>query len=260
MSEELQDDYVDDIVDEDITIDEPEDKPKKKDEPEIKGYMSKEAWIASGKNPDDWRDPVEFKVRGVEIKLRKEFEERLKHNNFLHQQRLETELRKAKAERREAISIADHAAVDALDNEIDAIRLQQEEIKRSEVPVVQDKDPLVADWEASNPWIFNADDPKARYANAVCSDALGKGKTMAEALLLVDELVERKFGAPKKQTAPMVEGSRTAGGKPSAGSGMSWSDLSEQDKNIFNQVWPKSGDINKDKRAFLKALQDEKKV
>jgi len=256
---QMQDDVVDDVIDqeEDITIDEPD--QKKKPEPEIKGYMSKEAWIAAGKNPDDWRDPVEFKVKGIEIKLRKEFEERLKNVNFINQQRLDMELAKAKAARKEAIAIADHVAVDQYDAEIDSIKDQQKLLKDNEEKTVPQKDPLEAQWEAENPWILDGSDPRTSIAIQVYADALNRGLPKWKAIEELDEFVTKKFGRPDKQKEPIVESSRTAAGTRS-NAGMAWSDLTPTDVKIFNEVWPKTGDLNKDKRAFLKAIQDEKKV
>ena len=251
---------IDDVInqEEDVRLEDDE-PPKKKVEPEIKGYMSKEAWIAAGKDPEEWRDPVEFKWRGELIKQRKEFEDRLKNVNFINQQRLEMEIKKARADRKEAISIADHAAVDALDAQIDAMKDQQALLKQNDIVSAPDKDPFEAQWERENPWVLDPNDPRTPVAISVYGDALSRGIPKWKALEELTEFVDRKYGKPEKRSTPMVEPSRTAAGKRES-SGMAWSDLSPQDVKIFNEVWPKTGDANKDKRAFLKAIQDEKKV
>lgn len=255
--EDVQIDDVVDIVDQqDDDIDE---KPQKKVEPEAKGHMSLDAWIAAGKDPSEWRSPEDFRVRGIEIKLRKEFDERLRQNNFIHQQRLERELSKARAERKEAISIADHNAVDALDMEIEAIRDQQTMLKANMQQQATVKDDAEVLWEAKNPWIFDNRDPRTAVALAEYSKYQQLGMTAAQATAALDNFLANKFSAPDKIKSPMVESSRTATGERQQ-SGMKWSDLSREDIDIFNQVWPKTKDLNADKRAFLKAMRDEKKV
>ena len=258
MSEEQEDVIYEpeDIEAEDITLEE----PKKKIEPEHKGHMSKEAWIAAGKDPEEWRDPVEFKWRGELIKQKKEHEAQIKNLNFLHEQRLSMERASLLSQRDNAIDIADKAEVKRLDAAIANVDKQQDLLTQNQVVETQAKHPLEAQWEAENQWVFDQTDPRSSIAIAAYQDALQKGKTVAEALVIVDDYVDRKFGKVTKQTNQIVEPSRTAGGKRESSSGMSWSDLTPMDVKIFNEVWPKSGDAAKDKRAYLKAIADEKKV
>lgn len=257
MSEDQEEITYEPEVDEaeDVTLEE----PKKKIEPEHKGHMSKEAWIAAGKDPEEWRDPVEFKWRGELIKQKKEHEAQIKNLNFLHEQRLSMERASLLSQRDNAIDIADKAEVKRLDAAIANVDKQQDLLTQNQVVEQQVKHPLEAQWESENPWVFDQTDPRSPIAIAAYQDALQKGKTVAEALVIVEDYVDRKFGKATKLTAPLVEPSRTAGGKRES-SGMSWSDLTPMDVKIFNEVWPKSGDVNKDKRAYLKAIADEKKV
>lgn len=254
--DEILDDVIDDVVDQ--QDDDLDDQPKKKVEPEVKGHMSLDAWIASGKDPAEWRSPEDFKIRGIEIRLRKEFDDRLRQNNFLHQQRLDMELKKARAERKEAISIADHSAVDVLDLEIESIRDQQAMLKQSNSQQAPEKDHAEAIWEARNPWIFDQKDPRTPIAIAEYTRYQNLGMSAAQATAALDNFLASKFGTPEKQKSPKVESSRTAASDRQE-SGMKWSDLSQEDVSIFNQVWPKTKDLNADKRAFLKALKDERK-
>lgn len=260
MSEEQEDIIYDDAEENEVSDDVEIEEPKKKIEPEHKGHMSKEAWIAAGKNPDDWRDPVEFKWRGELIKQKKEYEAQIKNLNFLHEQRLNSEREALLSKRDNAIEIADKAEVKRLDAAIANVDKQQNLLNQNQVVEEQTKHPLEAQWEAENPWVLDRNDPRSAVAIAAYSDALQRGKSIAEALIILDDYVERKFGKATKQTNHLVEPSRTAGGKRESSNSMAWSDLTPTDIKIFNEVWPKSGDVHKDKRAYLKALADEKKV
>ena len=85
-AENVEDLLVDGVVIEDdnlqaVTEDKHEDKPAPR------GYMSKEAWVESGKDPDEWVSEEVFKERGERIKqttkLQKEFDNQIKNLNLL---------------------------------------------------------------------------------------------------------------------------------------------------------------------------------
>lgn len=253
----------DELLDDENIINEPEDNPEEPKEPAKvdktlpKGYMSREEWEASGRDPAEWRDPVEFRMRGELIKQKKDFDERIRNLNALHEAQISQMRAQLMSDRDNAIDIADKDAVRRIDAQLNTLN-QQEQIIKQNAPAEQHKDPLESQWEQANQWIFNENDPRTPVAIAAYNSALQSGNTIAEALLIVDEYIERKFAKPASNRTPMVEPSK---GNPQKAKGeMSWSDLSDTDKRIFNQTWPKTGDDAKDKRNFLKAMADSKRA
>jgi hypothetical protein len=250
------------VIDEAIIDDEQqvEQVVEKEQDETIKGFMSKEDWVASGKDVADWRDPIEFRHRGEMIKLRNEMtrerDEQIKNLNLLHNIRLEREREDLLRMRDDAIDIADRAEVKRIDKQLESNYQQAALVKD---PVQQAKAPEVAEWEAENPWCLDPTDPRLELANRVCSAELSKGSTLAKALREVDKAVAAKFVSPQKQSAQMVEGSRTAGGKRDAG-GVIWAELTSEEKEawdtgMFNNPKDKDGG----KAAFLKTVANGRK-
>lgn len=254
-------DFNDDTVVETDVVDTPEPETKKP-EPKAdktlpKGYMSREEWDASGRDPAEWRDPVEFRMRGELIKQKKEFEDRIKNLNSLHEAQISHMRAQLMSDRDSAIDIADKDAVRRIDAQIANLN-QQEQIIKQNATQEQTKDPLEAQWEQENPWIYDEKDPRRSVAIAAYNSAIQSGKSIPEALSIVDDYIERKFAKPEKNHSPIVESNKGATSKPK--DGMSWNDLSDADKRIFNATWPKTGNDANDKRNFLKAMADSKRA
>lgn len=244
-------------------IESTEKKPKENQKTEVvnknlpRSYMSQEQWVAEGRDPKDWRDPTEFIAKGVEIKLRKEFNERLRNLNTLHEVQVSQLRSQLMADRDEAIDIADKDAVKRIDAQIATLNEQEQVIKQNNIQEPS-KDPLEAQWEQDNPWIYDEKDPRRNVAIAAYNSAINSGKSIPEALSIVDDYIARKFAKPEKNHSPMVESNKGAPAK--AKDGMSWNDLSDSDKKIFNSTWPKTGNDANDKRNFLKAMADSKRA
>lgn len=255
MSEENE--VIDNAIDESQS---PAPEIEKVQDETIKGFMSKEDWVASGKDVADWRDPIEFRHRGEMIKLRNEMtrerDEQIKNLNLLHNIRLEREREDLLRLRDDAIDIADKAEVKRIDKQLESNYQQAALVKD---PVAVNKAPEIEEWEAENPWCLDPTDPRLELANRVCSAALSKGATLAKALREVDKAVAAKFVSPQKQSTQMVEGSRTAGGKRDAG-GVIWAELSAEELDawstgMFNNPKDKDGG----KAAFLKTVANGRK-
>lgn len=174
-----------------------------------KGYMDKDAWIAAGKDPDEWVSPEVFKERGIRIeetsKLRKqlsqaqqEMEARIANLNKLHRAQLEQERNKLLVERDNAIDIADKSEVRRIDQ-----ALQQNAELQSAVADTQPPKPAeVAEWEAENPWIYDQEDPRTAPAIAAFTEAQKSGKTMAGCILAAERAASKVQAAHStKRTA-----------------------------------------------------------
>lgn len=233
------------------------------------GYMSKEAWVAAGKDPDEWVSEDVFKERTLRIKneqrlkrqlaeTKEDFESRLKNLNLLSQAQLERQKQELLARRDDAIDVADKATVKRIDKEIEAIDKQTELVTDDKAKDQPPKPPEVAEWEEENPWIFDESDPRREQALAIFDEWVSKGKTYAYALRAID--AEMKFSKKteveykKKPPVSMADNSKTI---PSSDSStLSWSQLSDQEKNIYEEFFAHTKMTQKD---YLKTVADQRR-
>lgn len=187
---------------------------KHDDKPAPRGYMSKEAWVESGKDPDEWVSEDVFKERGERIKqttkLQKEFDNQIKNLNLLHQAQLRKERENLLSRRDDAIDIADKAAVKDLDKQIKDLD-KLEELTQEQIEAPQ-KPPEVIAWEKAHPWVFDDSDPRTKLAVKTFNAATAGGLDVLEAIELVDAAVGKKF-SEKSTPRQNVEGSRQSSGK-----------------------------------------------
>lgn len=250
----------DEALDEPQEIKEVEEKPE--DERPAPGYMTKEEWIAAGKDPGKWMDPVKFQIRGEFIeelkgvraelaRERREFDNRIENLALLHQTALENERARLKAERKEAILVADSDAVERLDGQLDDVNKRLELVKEQPKQQVQ-KTPEILEWEAKNPWIFDNDDPKAQLGIAVYKRCISAGWPVAAALLKVDEEVA-KMPSQSKPKPNIAEATRSNGQKQTSAA-VTMDSLTEDER----AVW-RSG-VFSDQKQFLQAVADDRRA
>lgn len=243
------------IDNDDVAVEVEDTQESHQEEAKDPGFISKEDWVANGRDAKDWRDPVEYRHQGELIKQRNEmqrrYDDQIKNLNLLHEVRLQNEREELIRRRDEAIDVADRPEVKRLDaqianndRQVQLVQNQPENTKHQEV----------VEWEEENPWSQDANDPRLILANKVCSAQLAAGKTLAAALRAVDKEIAAKFTIPSKSNAQMVEGSRTASGKKE-GATLSWGDLTSAEEkaySAFPQGW-------KTKTDFLKAAFNARK-
>jgi len=221
------------------------------EKPAPRGYMSKEAWIEAGRDPEDWVSPEVFKERGERIKMKADFENRLKNVNLFHQKQMDILRADLNARRDEAIDTADKAAVKRYDKELKELD-DIEQLNKVE-PDAPQKPQAVLDWEARNPWSLNARDEKLPTAQRVYQAAIADGESVEDALKLVDTVIAAKFIDTKKKVSQIAEGSRPSSGKPDA-SKPSMATLTSEEKKIWE------AGIFDSKDDFLKAVADTRKA
>lgn len=222
------------------------------EKPVPRGYMSKEAWAESGRDPEDWVSPEVFKERGERIKMKAEYDNRFKNLNMYYQKQMEIQRNDLLARRDDAIDTADKAAVKAIDKELKELDEIEQLNKVEEVTAVV-KPPEVVEWEEENPWCNDPADPRLALAQRVYKSAVTSGKTPATALRLVDRELAAKFIDTSKKPAQIAEGSRQAPARGDDGK-PSMSSLSAEEK----KVWESGLFDSKD--DFLKAVQDDRKL
>ena len=246
---------IEDVFDDPENIEEVESEVEAEEKkPETRGYMTKEAWTASGKNPDEWVSEEIFIERGENIKrnaaLKKDFENQIKNLSLLHQLQLKQQREDLLSKRDDAIEIADKDAVRQYDKKIKDL----DDIEKLSTPakVDQSKAPEILEWEADNEWSADPADPRLKLANMVFSNAIAQGKTIAGALRMVDKEIDAKFSNKSSSPRQVVEGSRVASGKREA-STPTMDTLTKEEKSIWDLG------MFSDKKDFLKAVATARK-
>lgn len=237
---------------------------KQEDKPAPSGYMSKDAWVESGKDPELWVSEDVFKERTLRIKNEqrlkrelaekdKEFESRLKNVNTLQQAQLARQRAELMERRDEAIDIADKGTVKKLDKEIADLDKEAELVadKPTQNTV---KPPEIVEWEEENPWIEDVDDPRTPVAQKAFADAVAAGKTNAYALRAAEKAAnalkteEKTAEIKKKPAVSMADSSRSvAGDSPT----LSWSQLTSEEKALHDELFS-----NKTQKEYLKIVAD----
>ena len=269
---DLEDDDLKDVIDGEL-VDDDKDKPSEPEpkEPAPKLHISKEDWIAQGRDAELWVPPEVFKERTQRInetsklkqenqRLRAEREEdnrRLTNVAFLQQQQI-TRLRADLESRRDdAIDVGDRTAVKAFDRQLRDLDTEESLIK---APVQQQSSipPEVQEWNEENAWL-TADHPLKSVANDVFIKAMNDGKTIAGALRLVDkELAKHKDEPVNRKIASraMVDSPSRGAVSRSDSAGLRMSDCTREERDMFNEFYKPSGISEKE---FLKSVSESRK-
>jgi len=256
VQENLDDDFLEDgaeLPEEDSEQEQEEEIESEAEKPAPRGYMTKDAWIASGKDPEKWVSPELFEERGERIKMKAHYDSLLKNQSLLHQIQLKNQREELLAKRDDAIDIADKDAVKRYDKQIKELDAMDELAKTAEVPAQSGKPPEIAEWEAENPWCYTQDDARTKLANRIFSEAVSQGKTTATALRMVDREIAAKFSTKSNAPRQIAEGARSTGGQRSAES-VTMKTLSRDEQAAWD-----SG-LFDDEKAFLKVVSIERKA
>ncbi len=251
MSEEaLKEIFGDDLPDNDQEESQEAEQPK--------GYMDRDAWIAAGKDPEEWVSPEVFKERGIRIeetsKLRKQLsqvqqdtEARIANLNKLHRVQLEQERNKLLVDRDNAIDIADKAEVRRIDQALEKNKELQTAV--TEAPPVP---PEVAEWEADNPWIYDDADPRSAPAKTAFAEAQAAGKTLSSCIVAAT-LAATKINVdePKVKRTPIASADNPKARQSSGGKvQLSMKDLTAEEKSCRSFYGSDA--------EFLKAVADSR--
>lgn len=245
-----------------------ESEPTNQKEDTPSGYMSKEAWIEAGKDPDEWVSQDVFKERTQRIKevsrlkremaqQSKDFENRLKNVATLTRVQAQRELERLSSLRDEAIDLSDREEVKRLDKRMAEIEKEKDLTEEKKVESV--KPPEVYEWEEENPWINDNDDPRTPIAQKAFREAMESGKTLAGSLRAaeraVQSLSQQDREIKKKPAVSMADSSRSVASKNDSPS-ISWSSLSRDEVDMYNEVFSHAG---MSKQEFLKTVADERR-
>lgn len=231
------------------------------------GYMTKDAWVEAGKDPDEWVSPEVFKERTQRIKetsrlkremaeKEREFENRIKNHSLLAKAQLQREIEKLQAVRDEAIDLSDRDGVRMADKKIKELDKEMSLIE--EEKLAQPAKPIeVVEWEEDNPWINDPDDPRTPVAQKVFKQTLESGKTIAYALRAAEKAInsQEEREIRKKPAVSMADSPRGVVSKSDSPS-IAWSHLSREEAEIYDTLFIHTGMTKKD---YLKAVSDERR-
>lgn len=228
-------------------------------EPAPKLHISKDDWVASGRDPAKWVSPELFAETTRRInetsKLRQENQRihaRLTNVAFLQQQQIARLKADLESRRDDAIDVGDRTAVKSFDRQLRDLDAEESLTKE---PVQQQANipPEVAEWNEENAWL-TAGHPLKSVANDVFVKAMNDGKTIAGALRLVDkELAKHKDEPSQKKVASrsMVDSPSRGAVSRSDSVGLRFEDCTREEKDMFNEFYKPSGATVKE---FLKDL------
>lgn len=254
----MSEDAIRDVFGDDVADIGNEDVIHEQEKPVSKGYMDKDAWIAAGKDPEEWVSPEVFKERGIRIeetsKLRKQLSQiqqdadaRIANLNKLHRIQLEQERNKLLLERDNAIDTADRSEVRRLDQ-----ALEQNKMMQSELAEQPQKPPAIIEWESENPWIYDQNDPRTAPAIAAFTEAMNNGKTEAMCILAAERAAAKIQVTPPEvkrtptSTADVPKARQSSGGKIQ----LSMKDITSEERQM-RSFFSSEAD-------FLKAVADSR--
>ena len=212
-----------------------------------KGFISKEEWVAKGRDEKDWRDPEEWQKRGDEIlpivkkerdELREEITslkgdiDKIISFNERQEKRLRDEgykqaLADIEAKRDEAIEDGDKKTVKKLDKDRDAIvTAQAKDVEPQQKNIQFEND--FKDFKERNSW-YQTDDELTKYADSDAmvgwfEEMMRSGKSSKAAFEAVEERVKLKyidkFENKNRDAPPAVEGEASGKSGKSNGKGI----------------------------------------
>lgn len=226
------------------------------------GWTDKEAWVAAGKDPDEWIDAKEFVSRKplydklhAQAKALKDKEEKLEAVSKYAAKAAEAGYKKAIKElqdqRREQIQAGDVEAVEALDRQIEEVKQELQppvEEKPSALPVPAE----VTDFAERNEKWFEKDKPMTVFMVAATQEYTAAGKPLAEALKLAEADVKREFAHKfvnpnKEKPSAVASGNREARAKS-----YGYNDLTQDQRQVYAAM---KSHMSLD--DFIKGLQEQ---
>jgi hypothetical protein len=230
-------------------------------EPAPKLHISKDDWVASGRDPAKWVSPELFAETTRRInetsKLRQENQRihaRLTNVAFLQQQQIARLKADLESRRDDAIDVGDRTAVKAFDKQLRDLDTEESLIAEPKQVAQQSAIPAaVAEWNQRNEWL-TADHPLKPLANDIYTQAIDDGETVKAALKLVDaELAKHRANGEQRKisTKSMVDSPSRGSVSRSDSVGLRMSDCTREERDMYNEFYKTSGATEKE---FLKDL------
>lgn len=172
------------------------------------GWVSKEEWEASGKDPAEWRSAKEFQERGelfeeihklkdVTKKQAAAFKVLVEHHKKVRESAMKEALALLKAQKREALENHEIDRVFAIDEEIERVKANPQDLPEVEIPQVDvGPTPTFRAWHKQNEWYqLDGSDEASAYANVVGEKIRKDNPNLGEKEFLaqVESRVARRF-------------------------------------------------------------------
>lgn len=214
------------------------------------GWKSLEEHLEAGGDPGEWRPAGEFLQYGEMQQRIKSFEKGFEHRA----DRLEKYYKAQMKVQKEDLESRLEKAIE--DGDKDEIKAANKAIREHDKIEAENKEqpkqlpPELTEWNSKNAWI-NKPGAKSTYAKTVFIQAMNAGSSVSDALALVDNEIAREFPSQEKRGhVPESESGKHKGFKKSSRP-LSWGDLSEEERKVFD-----TGVFGDDKDKFLKAAKD----
>jgi len=199
-------------------------------------------WLAKLREKDQRLDRIE-----------KDFNDRLENTNKLHEARRQADIKKLKAQQREAVNVQDTESFDHAQTQIE--ELEGQEVKPT-TPTEPGKDPVIAAWEEKNPWFNDMSDERGSVAVGIYNTFANQNKqaTSAQVLAHVDARMDKLYpsnpGNPRRNQPNTTENNNRRSSRQSKG--LSMVDLTADEKQEWNQF----GSLMFTEAEFLKTVAD----
>ena len=172
------------------------------------GWVSKEEWEASGKDPAEWRSAKEFQERGelfeeihklkdVTKKQAAAFKVLVEHHKKVRESAMKEALALLKAQKKEALENHEIDRVFAIDEEIERVKANPDELPEVDLPPVDvGPTPTFRAWHKQNTWYsLDGKDEASAYANVIGEKIRMDSPNLSEKEFLeqVESKVARRF-------------------------------------------------------------------
>ena len=233
------------------------------------GWTDRDAWVESGKDPDDWVSAKKFNERGEMIgqikslskqakEREKEFERRLDQVNKFNEMQRKRALAEAEATRDRAIEDGDKEAVinaQTQINDLNDVEIEEPDKPKSayDGPSKEDQS-AISTFNRENPWMMEKS-PKAAYAQFVFNDYTSAGKSVPEAIELMKSDLAREYPDvnPRREAAPHVPRNSSRPGKVQQRT-LKMSDLTHDERVMRNEFFQ-----GVPEEEFLQTVADSRK-
>lgn len=172
------------------------------------GWVSKDEWVARGKNPDDWRSAKEFQERGElfdEIhrlqedtkKTKAAFKVLVEHHKKVRETAVKEAIAQLKAEKRVALENHEIERVFEIDEQIEKVKDNPDLVPNIDLPEEPvGPTPTFKRWHKRNSWYeLSGDDEASRFADTLGAQFKSKNPNATEEELLehVESKIARRF-------------------------------------------------------------------
>jgi len=191
-----------------------------------KEYIRDGEWLAQIKS-----------LKQDQERQKKDFDDRLENTNKLHEARRRADIKKLKAQQREAVDGQDTEAFDHAQTQIDELEGQEVKTTTTTTTTETDKDPVIAAWEEKNPWINDLSDERGSVAVGIYNTYASQNKQASTAQVLahvdgrMDKLYPTNTENPRRNQPNTTENNTRRSSRQSKG--LSMGDLTAEEKQDY---------------------------